>query len=46
MNSLNDLDDDYDRRIQMGEKMQKLIDGYGAERLAKAIVDIWKSENN
>ena len=38
VNAVKDLASDYKKRVHMGDRMQQLIDGMGADRLSEAIV--------
>lgn len=40
LNAVNQLSSDYEKRIKMGFRMQKLIDGFGADRIVKKIEDL------
>lgn len=42
LSSLDQLSDDYERRVTMGKQMQKIIDGFGADRLVKEVMEIIK----
>lgn len=40
LNAIDKLNNDYQHRVAMGQTMQKMIDGFGADRMVKAILHI------
>lgn len=39
IHAVKDLDNDYNRRIKIGQRMQNLVDGFGAERIVKEVLN-------
>ncbi len=38
LSSIEELADDFERRVDVGQKMQSMIDGFGADRMVEAIM--------
>lgn len=38
LSSIEELADDYERRVEVGQKMQSMIDGFGDDRMVEEIM--------
>lgn len=44
LSAIDALSMDYDRRVEMGERMQKMIDGCGADRLVEKVTNLFSNK--